>query len=151
MAQSLSTNSKIVVFDSNVNLDDANTNNVKQGATVGDILALGAKVYEAEVGDLFGGGGTSNYVVQNTLGFDPNWSPDDTGELSINNALFNSPNKVYLSATCKASVTMGQSIRFTTADHDAPSGTVILGQFDTSGTGVDSNEGFYVRIVVVEA
>lgn len=40
MAETLSTNSKIVVFDSGVNLDDANTNNVKQGATVGDILAL---------------------------------------------------------------------------------------------------------------
>lgn len=39
MAQTLSKNSKVVVFDPDVNLDNANTNNVKQGTTV-DALGL---------------------------------------------------------------------------------------------------------------
>lgn len=37
MAETLSKDSKVVVFDSGVTLDDANVNNVKQGVTVGDL------------------------------------------------------------------------------------------------------------------
>ena len=56
MAEALSTNSKLIVFDSGVNLDDANTNNIKQGATIGDILALSG-------GGGGGGGGSVPLVV----------------------------------------------------------------------------------------
>ena len=37
MAETLSKDSKVVVFDSAVELEDANVNNVKQGVTVGDL------------------------------------------------------------------------------------------------------------------
>lgn len=37
MAETLSKDSKVVVFDSTVELEDANVNNVKQGVTVGDL------------------------------------------------------------------------------------------------------------------
>ena len=145
----LSGNSKVVVYNSDVNLDNKTARDNTQGVTVGNILALGAKVYEAEVGALFGNGGTSSYVVQNTLGFNPNWDPQEEGELVATNALFNSPNKVYVSATCKASVEQGQSIRFTTAEVNA--GRVLLGQFTAAGSPTDSNEGFYIQIIVAEA
>ena len=37
MAETLSKDSKVVVFDSGVTLDDANVNNVKHGVPVGDL------------------------------------------------------------------------------------------------------------------
>tara|TARA_R100000951_G_scaffold111496_1_gene110594 strand:- start:276 stop:542 length:267 start_codon:yes stop_codon:yes gene_type:complete len=37
MAETLSKDSKVVIFDSAVELEDANVNNVKQGITVGNL------------------------------------------------------------------------------------------------------------------
>ena len=67
MANPLSTNSKIVVFDSDVNLNDANTNNVKQGATIGDILALSGGG---------GGGGSVPLLVADRPVFDASKAGD---------------------------------------------------------------------------
>jgi len=46
MAETLSKDSKVVIFDSAVELEDANVNNVKQGITVGNLngfVKIGAK------------------------------------------------------------------------------------------------------------
>ena len=46
MAETLSKDSKVVVFDSAISLDNANVNNVKQGITVGNLngfVKIGAK------------------------------------------------------------------------------------------------------------
>ena len=100
MAETLSKNSKVVVFDSAVNLEDANVNSIKQGATLQEIVKAGLpKIYRATITT----GGDVVNEFENTIGQDITWTTSATGEITSDQNL-NIPydvSKVFINTAAK--------------------------------------------------
>lgn len=100
--QPLSGNSQVVVYNSDVNLDDKSAAKLTQGATINEIVAAaaGEKVYRAEVNTATG----QTTVFKNTTGETISFVSIGTGNIgtAVNTTLFGGDYKVYVSATDKA-------------------------------------------------
>jgi len=98
----LSGNSKVVVYNSDVNLDNKTARDNTQGVTVTELLAAGGKTYKASV-DMTTGVAT---VFQNTLGAEITWASIGTGNVgtNINATLFGTDSSVFVQTTDMAAI-----------------------------------------------
>jgi hypothetical protein len=140
----LSGNSKVVVYNSDVNLDNKTARDNTQGVTVTALLAAGGKTYKAEV-DMTTGVAT---VFQNTLGATITWASIGTGNIgtNINTDLFGAGTNVFILATDILALSEGGIPAVVTAKKISSPGIVEVSRVDQfSGA---ANGKFFIEIQV---
>ena len=140
----LSGNSKVVVYNSDVNLDNKTARDNTQGVTVTELLAAGGKTYKASV-DMTTG---SAIVYQNTLGAEITWASIGTGNVgtNINATLFGTGSSVFVQTTDMAAISEGAIPAVVSAKNIKTPGIVEVSRIDQfSGA---ANGTFFIEIQV---
>ncbi len=140
----LSGNSKVVVYNSDVNLDNKTARDNTQGVTVTELLAAGGKTYKASV-DMTTGAAT---VFQNTLGAEITWASIGTGNVgtNINATLFGTDSSVFVQTTDMAAISEGAVPAVVAAKNIKTPGIVEVSRIDQfSGA---ANGTFFIEIQV---
>ena len=140
----LSGNSKVVVYNSDVNLDNKTARDNTQGVTVTELLAAGGKTYKASV-DMTTGVAT---VFQNTLGAEITWVSIATGDVgtNVNAELFGTPDNVFIQVTDLVSLNEGGIPAVVTAKVIKTPGFVEVSRVDQFSGAVNGK--FFIEIQV---
>ena len=134
----------MVVYNSDVNLDNKPARDNTQGVTVTELLAAGGKTYKASV-DMTTGAAT---VFQNTLGAEITWASIGTGNVgtNINATLFGTDSSVFVQTTDMAAISEGAVPAVVAAKNIKTPGIVEVSRIDQfSGA---ANGTFFIEIQV---
>ena len=144
----LTANSKLVVYNNEVDLAAKGVSQVYQGATIAEVVAAGGaggdKTYKAEV-DMTTG---LAIVYQNTLGAEITWASIGTGNVgtNINATLFGVDSSVFVQTTDMAAISEGAIPAVVSAKNIKTPGIVEVSRIDQfSGA---ANGTFFIEIQV---